>query len=288
MKHADKKSLPIASDELLVPYEHFLLDAFGVLVHASGALPGAANFLHQVRESGKSIAIVTNDSSKLPEQATDRFKRYGLTIEESEIYTSGMLLSDYFRTNQLVGSRCMVLGPSGSEEYVRRAGGIVTPICSNTDYDAVVCCDDAGYPFLDTLDTVVSALFRMIDNGRQPRLILPNPDIIYNKSETTFGFTAGAAAMLLESAIQRRYQGLELVVDRLGKPASGLFEVALAGFDREFAVMIGDQLETDIAGACAVGIDSILVESGIAAHRQQSSSFEPTHRVASLAAVRVR
>ena len=51
----------------------------------------------------------------------------------------------------------------------------------------------------------------------------------------------------------------------IGKPSTLMFTIALkkAGRDREDAVMIGDQLDTDIAGAIRAGIDAVLVTSGI-------------------------
>jgi HAD superfamily hydrolase (TIGR01450 family) len=51
----------------------------------------------------------------------------------------------------------------------------------------------------------------------------------------------------------------------IGKPSPLMFRFALrrGGRSRDEAVMIGDQLDTDIAGANRAGIDAILVTSGI-------------------------
>ena len=51
----------------------------------------------------------------------------------------------------------------------------------------------------------------------------------------------------------------------IGKPSPLMFSIALkrAGCVKEEAVMIGDQLDTDVAGAARAGIDSILVTSGV-------------------------
>jgi ribonucleotide monophosphatase NagD (HAD superfamily) len=46
--------------------------------------------------------------------------------------------------------------------------------------------------------------------------------------------------------------------------------------------MIGDQVETDIRGAAAVGIDSALVAGGVAG-AQLASAIRPTYRLQSLA-----
>ena len=51
----------------------------------------------------------------------------------------------------------------------------------------------------------------------------------------------------------------------IGKPSPLMFRIAVdrARCSREEAVMIGDQADTDIAGAHRSGIDAILVTSGV-------------------------
>src|SRR3989442_15082821 len=51
----------------------------------------------------------------------------------------------------------------------------------------------------------------------------------------------------------------------IGKPSPLIFQIALrrANCDKRDAVMIGDQLETEIEGAKKAGIDSILVLKGV-------------------------
>src|SRR5207245_8466032 len=51
----------------------------------------------------------------------------------------------------------------------------------------------------------------------------------------------------------------------IGKPSPLMFQIALrkANCDKRDAVMIGDQVETDIVGARKAGVDSILVLTGV-------------------------
>ena len=114
-----------------------------------------------------------------------------------------------------------------------------------------------------------------------PALVLPNPDLVYPKGGGELGFTAGAMALLVEAALARRFPDQGLVFDRLGKPAPDLF---LAGTQRlgvERVVMIGDQLETDIAGARAAGIDAALL-AGISRWKP-GNAIAPTYLLADLA-----
>jgi HAD superfamily hydrolase (TIGR01459 family) len=257
---------------LIDGYDVLLLDAYGVLVHAEGAMPGAADVLAAIAAAGKRFFVVTNDASKLPETGAARYRSFGLPIDPEHMITSGMLLA---RTG-LDGARCMVLGPPDTERYVEQGGGVVVAPDEDASYDAVVVGDDAGYPFLDTLDIALTALYRHLDRGDAVRLILPNPDLLYPKSETRYGFTAGGAAMLLEAALARRYPARELRFERLGKPHRPIFDEARRRAGTDKVVMVGDQLETDIAGAIGAGIDAALLDTGVSRWRERAETvIEP-------------
>jgi ribonucleotide monophosphatase NagD (HAD superfamily) len=94
--------------------------------------------------------------------------------------------------------------------------------------------------------------------------VLPNPDLIFPAGADGFGFAAGAVALMFEAALARRYpQRPELRFVRLGKPEPHLYEQAMRSLGTRNAVMVGDQLETDIAGARSAGIDSALIATGV-------------------------
>jgi HAD superfamily hydrolase (TIGR01459 family) len=247
--------------ELTARYEALLFDAYGVLVHGDGILPGARAALERIESAGKRYLLVSNDASKLPQNAAVRYRRFGLPVDAEHILSSGQLLKPYFQQHGLAGARCVVLGPADSERYVELAGGKVVPI--KAEFDALVIGDETGYPFLATVDAALSALVRHIDSGRQVRLLLPNPDLIY-PSRDGFGLAAGSIALVFEAALQRRYPGrADLRFIRLGKPEPHLYEEAMRRLGTRSVVMIGDQLETDIAGANAAGIDSALLTTGV-------------------------
>jgi ribonucleotide monophosphatase NagD (HAD superfamily) len=88
--------------------------------------------------------------------------------------------------------------------------------------------------------------------------------LIYPKSDQDFGITGGGIALILEAALAQRYPGRSnLHFDRLGKPYESIFQEALRRSGTSNMVMIGDQLATDIRGAHAFGLDSVLVGSGV-------------------------
>ncbi len=277
-------SIPLTSiDALVDQYEVLLFDAYGVLVHFSGAMPGAADLIRRLNQSRKSYFILTNDASKLPTTAASRYQGYGLDIEATRILTSGALIKDFFKTHGLAGARCVVLGPEDSRRYIEQAGGhIVTPA---HDFDVIVIADETGYPFLETIDQVFTSLCSLIDRGQKVRLLLPNPDLIYPKSDQGIGFTAGSIAGVYEAALKLRYPDRnDLIFARLGKPETDLFVAAYTRSRTRNMVMIGDQLETDIRGARRFGIDGVWIQTGIMTdtRSQIPESMQPTYILDSL------
>ena len=143
--------------DLLERYPAIVLDSYGVLVHHGGTFPGACDFVARLNEMGKRFVVLTNDASRLPEQVSQWYAREGLAIPAERIVTSGSLLTEHFAGHGLVGARCAVLGTEDSKTFVRMAGGEVVPL-DGVDIDAVVVCDDAGYPLLETLDNMITAI----------------------------------------------------------------------------------------------------------------------------------
>ncbi len=273
----------ISIDRLIEQYEVLLFDAYGVLVHFSGAMPGAADLIQRLNQSSKSYFILTNDASKLPATAASRYQGYGLDIDASHILTSGGLIKGYFKEHTLVGARCVVLGPEDSSRYVAQAGGQV--VRAQHDFDVIVVADEMGYPFLETLDQVFTSLCRLIDKGQDVQLLLPNPDLIYPKADQGIGFTAGSIAGIFENALKLRYPNRkDLLFSRLGKPETHLFEAAYTRSRSRNMVMIGDQLETDIRGARRFGIDAVWIQTGIMPGNlsQFPDSMQPTYILDSL------
>ena len=253
----------VTLDDLIDRYSVILFDAYGVLAGSKSVVPGAPEAIDRLNDLSKPYYVLTNDASALPETTATRYARMGLSIDVDRIITSGSLLTRHFQESGLTGSRCVVLGTDDSVSYVDAAGGDV--VSHVQKFDTLVLGDQSWPHFLETANGVLTALFNKIDEGRGVSLILPNPDLIYPDGDG-FGFASGTAAMMFESALTLRYPGRsDLRFTRLGKPHAAMFGEALRRSGTMDMVMIGDTPETDIRGANAFGIASVLVETGTAA-----------------------
>jgi glycerol-1-phosphatase len=270
---------PTTIRELLDRYDGVLLDAFGVLVDLGGLVPAGRRLLTALAARGTPYAIVTNDASRALALHLRRFENL---VPPDRIVTTGMLLAPYFAARGLRGARTCVLGTDASVEYVRAAGGVPIAPAAGMELDALAVCDDDGTPFLDGIELALSAVVRAVDAGRRPALVLPNPDLIYPKGGGELGITAGAMGLVIEAGLARTFPRLDLRFDRLGKPAPDLFVEAARrlGIALDRLVVVGDQLETDIAGAVAAGVDSALI-AGIS-RWDPASAIAPTYLLATI------
>lgn len=251
-------------DELVERYDGLIFDAFGVLINSSGALPGAARLIDRLNDIKKPYVIVTNDSSRLPATTAGWYHENGLNIDVARILTSGRLLIPYFKKRGLQGARCIVLGTPDSAAYVELAGGEVINIAPDADLDVLVIGDDEGYPFLPSIEAVLSAIIARLDQGHPVELIAPNPDLFYPKAQGRYAVASGGIALLIESVLRERYPArTDIQFVHLGKPHPAVFEEGAQLLGTGNIAMVGDQLRTDIRGANDFGIDSVLIGTGL-------------------------
>jgi HAD superfamily hydrolase (TIGR01450 family) len=248
---------------LLDHHRGILLDAYGVLIAQGGPLPGAVELTERLELEGRPWFLVTNDASRHPENIAAHQRSLGMTMPDERVLSSGALLTEWFADQELAGATTLVLGPADAHRMVREAGGEARAWNEVDQADVVVVADEAGYPFLEAVDAVLTLLMRALDAGRPPRLVLPNPDRVFPKAGGAFGLAAGSIAMVLEDALRRRMPDAAPRFEHLGKPTPALFEKAKSLAGTEDLVMLGDQLETDVEGANAAGIRSALVETGV-------------------------
>ena len=250
----------ISFGELTERFDLILFDSDGVLVRWPAAIPHAPEAIARLNTLGKPYFVLTNDASQVAETRAARYAALGLAIEPDKIISSGMLLKTWFHEQGLQDSRCVVLGTEDSARYVRDAGGRV--VSFNDDFDVLVVGDQDGFPFLDATRAVLTTLFRQLDRGDTPRLVIPNPDLYYPEKDG-FGFASGTVAGMFEAALALRYPDrADLIFARLGKPHPAMFEEVFRRTHTRNLVMVGDTPSTDIRGANNVGITSVLVETG--------------------------
>lgn len=245
-------------------YDAVFFDAYGVLVDGIDALPNAEQLLNIMNASAMNYFIVTNDASKSIESLSNKFQSQGMRIPVERIVNSGSLISGYYRDEDLVGRPTLVLGTKDSRTYVSGSCAKILDLDSNSEPDVILFTHSGPYDWESTLKHLLNLVSKRFKQKTPVRMVLPNTDFIYQDGQADFGMGAAAFVETLEEALMRLHGKHEVLrAAKLGKPHPPIFTEAIRRAGSNNAIMIGDQLETDILGANNVGLDSAVVTTGI-------------------------
>jgi phospholysine phosphohistidine inorganic pyrophosphate phosphatase len=244
-----------------------LLDIDGVLHVGDEPIVGAIDALADLRELA-GIRLVTNTTSKSRGQIVNHLRQLGFQVATDEVLTPAAMAVRYCRERNYRSVKLLV-GDALHEDLAELAG-----MPSGESVDALVL-GDLGDRFTAE---VLNDAFRLLMDGAALVALQHNR---YWRRADGLALDVGAYAAALEYAT-----GREAVV--VGKPAGAFFAAALAdlGAQAQNAVMVGDDIETDVAGAMEAGLSGILVRTG--KYRKDTlnaSPITPTHIVDSIAAI---
>ena len=245
-------------------YDAVFFDAYGVLVDGIDALPNAEQLVNIMNASAMNYFIVTNDASKSIQSLSNKFQSQGMKIPVERIVNSGSLISGYYRDEDLVGRPTLVLGTKDSRTYVSGSCAKILSLDSNSEPDVILFTHSGPYDWESTLKHLLNLVSKRFKQKTPVRMVLPNTDFIYQDGKADFGMGAAAFVETLEEALMRLHGKHEVLrAAKLGKPHPPIFTEAIRRAGSNNAIMIGDQLETDILGANNVGLDSAVVTTGI-------------------------
>ncbi len=245
---------------------NYLTDMDGVLVHEDRLVPGADQFLAELRDAGARFLVLTNNSIYTPRDLRARLARTGLDVPEDAIWTSALATARFLH-NQRPGGSAFVIGEAGLTTALHEAGYVLTDV----DPDYVVLGETRTYSF-----TAITRAIRLIEQGA--RFIATNPDPTGPSREGLLPATGSVAALI------ERATGLSPYY--VGKPNPLMMRSALRalGTHSEQTLMIGDRMDTDIHSGIEAGLRTILVLSGISDRRSaERYPYRPTLVVDSIA-----
>ena len=232
-----------------------LVDLDGVVYRGREPVPGVAEVLQRRAAVGDDVTYVTNNSRSHRDEYRALLASLGLpllgdhNIVSAARATAVLLSQDEPRT-QLA----MVLGGPGLARELRDVGiAVVAPTERGLDAPVDTLVVGVDFSFTYRRLSVAAEAVR-----RGARFVATNRDPVYPVPER---LNAGAGSMVAAVAVAAGREP-DLVV---GKPEPRLFQTAagVAGVPVARAVVIGDNLLTDIRAARAVGARSILMLTGV-------------------------
>ena len=191
--------------------------------------------------------FVTNNASRCPDEVAKNLVSMGFAAEADDVVTSAQSAARLLAAQMSSGSAVLVIGTESLAEEVRKVG--LEPVRKFADKPAAVV--QGHSPQTGWSDLAEAAL--AIRSGAL--WVAANVD---RTLPSELGLLPGNGSMVaaLEAATDQRPQVA-------GKPRPPLLLDALARGEFERPLVIGDRLDTDISGANAAGLPSLLVLTGV-------------------------
>jgi HAD superfamily hydrolase (TIGR01450 family) len=228
------------------PAEGFLLDLDGTLMSGRTVLPGAVDLLARL---GERVVIVSNDAEHTPAQVAARLHAAGLPVAQERIVLAGVTALETI-AQERPRCRVMLIASLGLRRYARNLGLEVT----DQRPDVVLLGRDRRFNY-ERLAKAANAV------RAGTRLVIANPDHTHpGPTGDVVPETGALAAAVLACAGPVAHRVI-------GKPEPTLFLKALAilGVAPHQAVVIGDNPETDGAGAIRLGLRYVQARPGMVA-----------------------
>ncbi|KUN23344.1 HAD family hydrolase [Streptomyces antibioticus] len=242
-----------------------LIDIDGVLTVSWEPLPGAVEALREIRATGLGVALVTNTTSRTRASSVGTLAAAGFPVAAEDILTAPAVTAAYL-AEHCPGARCALLNSGDVREDLEGVNLV------EDDPDVVVvggAGDEFGYAALNRA-------FGHLQRGA--RLVAMHRNL-YWRTEDGLQLDSGAFLAGLEQAAR-----VEAVVT--GKPSRAFFASALArlGAGPDEAVMVGDDVESDVLAAQAAGVTGVLVRTGkFLPETLRDASGRPDHVIDSFA-----
>jgi glycerol 3-phosphatase-2 len=233
-------------------YDGTLLDLDGT-VHRSGTvIPGVLDAIEaSTRDHGMRHMFVTNNASRTPEELVDDLRALGIDTDPKHVFTSAQAAARLAAARLAPGAAVLVVGGSGVRSAVEDVGlRVVDGDTASTEAPVAVVqgwFPDLGWRLLAEGAFAVAGGALWVATNLD--LTLP----------TSRGVAPGNGSFVRAVAAAAGREP-DLVA---GKPQPAILVEAAAAGALGHPLVVGDRLDTDIEGANAASMDSLLVLTGV-------------------------
>ena len=219
---------------------------------------GGREVIAKITKLGKRAFVLTNDSTHTRGEIHENLKKMGFNFDHEEILTSSYLTAMYLH-DKFGKASFFLVGEEGLRRELEAAGH--EEILEKPD--AVVVGFDRQLTY-GKLDHAMRVL-------REGAVLVGSYGGAVYMSDHGPALSAGPIIKALEYASGRR-------AVMIGKPSPRMFKLALQRAEEKpnRAVMVGDQLETDLLGAHRARVHTVLVLTGVETRETiRSSKLKP-------------
>ena len=225
-----------------------VMDCDGVIWHGDTLLPGVRGSIALLREQGKRLVFVTNNSNKSRAQYVHKFETLGIHVEKEEVFSAAFAAAAYLKT-QGMDEKVFVVGGRGivdelNEMQIAVDPGVFDAVqCAEADWEELFVEDDVAAVIVgqDTRFTYAKLAYASLAIQKGARFVATNPDAADFLGPGLMP-GAGAVAAAVETATGK---APEIYA---GKPSAFLLELLRGnGVDMARTLVVGDRLDTDVA-----------------------------------------
>jgi len=247
-RHSSERCIVLrsCSGALSEAYDLAMLDLDGVVYIGGHAVSGAPDAIASARKAGMHVAFVTNNAARPPQEVAAHLSELGIEASAEDVVTSAQAAAAVLRERHGAGARIAALGAVGLFEALEAAGLKVVGV--DAPAEAAVTGYGPDVPWRD-----IMRLATRIRGGLP--WVASNTD---GSIPTPYGEAPGHGVLV---EMLSRFAGVTPEVG--GKPAPPLLRETIRRVGGERPLMVGDRLDTDIAGGIAVGVDTLLVMTGV-------------------------
>ena len=232
-------------------YDLVIFDLDGVVYQGHDPIPGAIDAINGLVRAGKPVAYATNNASRRADEVAALLRGIGVTADGHEVVTSAHASASLLAEKLPAGAPVLVVGGPALRAEVADAGLTpVTEASADGPKPAAVVqgyAADVGWAQLAEGCVAVRGGAWWVATNADRTLPSPRGPLPGN----------GSLVAALATALGRQP---DVVV---GKPAPTLFASAAARVGARQPLVVGDRLDTDIAGAVRAGFDGMVVLTGV-------------------------
>jgi len=257
---------------LLDDYDALLIDLDGTIYRGTEVVPAAGPAVDAAHAAGTTVRFVTNNASRGPDEVAAHLVELGVHATSDEVSTSAQAAAKIVAGKLDAGATVLVVGAPALADELELVG-LKTVRKDTDDVVAVVQGLSKDTSWWDLAEACVAI-------RRGALWVACNADATL---PTERGLLPGLGSFV---AALRTATDKEPIV--AGKPMTPLLDEAARTAGSKHPLVIGDRLDTDIAGAVAAGMDSLFVLSGVSTARDLIAAAEdarPTYVAADVAAV---
>lgn len=272
MRH-NRGVLQPADRPLTESHDLAVLDLDGVVYVGRRAVAGAVDSLDRARAAGVKVAFVTNNAARTPEAVCEHLAGLGVAAQPDDVVTSAQAAARLVAGRVDQGSEIYLIGGPGLAQALEERG--LHPV--TRPGPSVVAVVQGYAPDMPWRQVVGGAI--LVKDGLP--WVASNTDLTI---PTERGLGPGNGALV---DLVARFSGRQ-PDDVAGKPGAALFDETRERVGGERPLFVGDRLDTDIAGAVAVGWESLLVMTGVTGVAELVAAPEqqrPTYLAADLHAL---